>query len=380
MENPFCYGEAVGGEFFTDRASEIKTLKSTLRSGQNVIIISPRRYGKTSLIKKVLSDLKKGGLLTVYVDLYPATLKEKLIHIYAKAIAEELTPKAKKALLAIRELLPGLIPRLLVKADGGTEFEFSFDFRGKNRMPILENLYEAVHKIALRKKKQAVVVFDEFQEILNFEDDEVERGMRSHFQFHRNVAYVFLGSKTHLMHKIFNDNNRPFYKSGMFFPLRKMSPEVLNEWLKKRFLKNKTQLEKEAQDKIVYLTANHPYFVQMLCHFIWNLYHDKKLITVREVENSLEEVLTSQSENFLNICDNLTAKQRQFIIVLAKEPGANIFSKEFLISYRLGTPSGIQRVVKSLVEKSIIEKENGNYVFYDVFFPLWLNKQREIKY
>lgn len=372
MENPFCYGEAVAGEFFTNRENEIKTLKNTLKSGQNVIIISPRRYGKTSLIKKVLSDLKREGLLTVYIDLFPATSKEKLVHIYAKAIAEDLTPKAKKALLAIREFLPRLIPRLVVKTNGSTEFEFSFDFDSKNRMPILEDLYEAVHKIAVQRKKQAVVVFDEFQEILNFEDDEVERSMRSHFQFHRDVAYAFLGSKTHLMYNIFNDNNRPFYKSGMFFPLKKMSPDVLSKWVEKRFLESKIQLEKEALDRIIYLTANHPYFVQMLCHFIWNLHHDEKLITVKEVENSLNEVLVSQSENYLNICDNLTAKQRQFIIALAKEPEANIFSQEFLTSNRLGTPSNVQRIVRSLIDKSIIDKEDGKYIFYDVFFPLWL--------
>ena len=378
MDNPFCYGEAVSGRFFTNRENEIRTLENTLRSGQNVIITSPRRYGKTSLIKRVLSDLKRERLLTVYVDLYPATSKERFVHIYAKAIAENFTSKFKKSLSAIRELLPRLIPRLTVKTDGSTEFEFSFDFRNKSQTPILKDLYEAVHRIALQKRKRGVVVFDEFQEILNFEDDEIERSMRSHFQFHRNIAYAFLGSKTHLMYKIFGDSNRPFYKSGMFFPLRKMSPEVLSKWVKKRFVESKIRLEKGAQDKIIYITANHPYFVQMLCHSIWNLHRNKELITERDVEDSLEEVLTSQSENYLNICDNLTAKQRQFITALAREPEANIFSKDFLISHGLGTPSGMQRIVKSLIEKSIIEKENGQHIFYDVFFPLWLNKQSAI--
>lgn len=376
MTNPFCYGRAVAGEFFTDREHEIKTLKNSLKSGQNVIVTSPRRYGKTSLIKRVLLDLKRQGLLTVYVDLYPAISKEKLISIYAKAIAENLgTSRIKKTFSTVCRFLPRLIPRLTIRTDGGAEFEFGFDFRDNNRMPVLEDLYEAVHKIAYQKKKHAVVVFDEFQEILNFGDDEIERSMRSHFQFHKNVAYAFLGSKAHLMYNIFSDSSRPFYKSGTFFPLKKMPPQALTKWIRKRFSENKIRLAKEAQDKIIRLTANHPYFVQMLCHFIWNLYHHKKLITVKEVDESLEEALTSQSENYLNIYDNLTAKQRRFIIALAKEPEANIFSTDFLTSYRIGSPSGVQRVIKSLMEKSLIEKGNGRYVFYDAFFPLWLNKQ-----
>lgn len=375
MDNPFCYGEVVTGEFFTNRHAEIKTLRNTLKSGQNVIIISPRRYGKTSLIQKVLSELKREGLLTVYVDLFPATSKEKFAHVYAKAIAGHLTSKTKKALSAIRGFLPRVIPRLAVKPDGTTEFEFAFDFQGKNRAPILEDLYEAVHKIAAERRKKAVLVFDEFQEILNFGDDEVERSMRSHFQFHRNVAYAFLGSKTHLMREIFNKSDRPFYKSGMLFPLKKISPDVLSEWVKKRFSETKIRLEKNAQNKIIRITANHPYFVQQLCHFIWNLHHDKELITVNEVEDSFNEVLISQNEKYLNICDNLTAKQREFITALAKEPEASIFSKEFLISNKLGTSSGVQRIIKSLIEKYIIEKENGKYSFSDPFLPLWLKAQ-----
>lgn len=375
MENPFCYGEAVAGEFFTDREEEIKMLKSTLKSGQNAIIISPRRYGKTSLIKKVLSDLKKENLLTVYVDLFPATSKEKFISIYAKAIAENLVTKTKKALLVIRQFLPRLIPRLVVKTDGGAEFEFAFDSHSKSHMTIFEDLYEAVYKIARRRKKQAVVVFDEFQEILNFGDEEIERNMRSHFQFHRNVSYVFLGSKTHLMYDIFNDSKRPFYKSGMFFPLKKIPSGLLGKWIKKRFMKSKIQLEKEALNKIIELTANHPYFAQMLCHFVWNLYHTKKTISLNEIEDSFNEALTTQNENYLNTYDNLTGKQRQFVIALANKPQANVFSKDFLFSNKLGTSSGVQRIIKSLTDKSIIDRENGKYIFYDAFFPLWLKRQ-----
>lgn len=375
MDNPFRYGKAVSGEYFTNRVDEIKLLKNTLRSGQNVIITSPRRHGKTSLIKHVLADLKKEGILTVYVDLYSATSKEKLVDIYARAIANDLTPKAKKGLKAITEFLPKLLPQILINNDGKAEFRFSFNFQKKNRVPILKDLYEAVHKIAKKGSRKAVVVFDEFQEILNFEDDEIEREMRSHFQFHQNVAYTFLGSKTHIMNKIFNDRNRPFFKSGMFFKLKRMPQEVMAKWITKRFIRNNIKLDEGAKHRIIDLTECHPYSMQQLCHFVWNLYHDRRKISVNEVDNSLDEVLISQNENYLNIYDSLTVRQKEFIMALAKKSGMTVFSKDFLVLNKHLTSSGIQRVVKSLMEKYIIEKDNGNYIFCDIFFSLWLQKK-----
>lgn len=230
MENPFVYGEAVSGGCFTNREAEIRELKSDLRGGQNIIIFSPRRYGKTSLIKKVLAELKKEGLLTLYIDLFFVNSKQKFIETYAEAIASSMGGTFSKIALTLKNLIPKLIPKIVVKTGGGASFEFEFD-RSRKATPILEDIYEGVHKLASRQKKKAVVAFDEFQELLSFDDGEIEAGMRAKFQFHRNVSYVFLGSKRNLMQKLFDDKSRPFYNSGRKYPLKKIEPAEFSKFI-----------------------------------------------------------------------------------------------------------------------------------------------------
>ena len=219
MKNPFVYGKTVSGEQFCNRDKEVKELVAEITNCQNIIIFSPRRYGKTSLIKRVLEKVKARGILTFYVDLYPAINKQKFIEIYAGAISSGISGGFKQIAEKIKEYLPRIIPKVVM--DGQSVH--------------IDDLLGAVKKIADRQDKPAVVVFDEFQEIANFEDDEIERKMRSVFQNHRNVSYVFMGSKTHLMRDIFNNPNRPFYKSGRHFPLQKISGNELGKFSKKKF-------------------------------------------------------------------------------------------------------------------------------------------------
>jgi len=168
MKNPFVYGEAVSGEHFCDRANEISELVTDITNGVNVIIFSPRRYGKTSLIRRVLENAKAEGLLTFYVDLYPAISKQRFIEIYARAISKGLPGKASRIAKNLREYLPKIIPKIVL--DGQSmRFEFEFD-RTADISPHLDDLLEAVSKAAQQHKKNAVVVFDEFQEIANFDD------------------------------------------------------------------------------------------------------------------------------------------------------------------------------------------------------------------
>src|SRR3989339_1049855 len=179
MDNPFAYGKEVSGRFFTDREEETVELLRDLKRGQNVIIYSPRRYGKTSLIKKVLESLRKDGMITIYIDLYKATSKQKLIDVFAKSVAEQTESNLKKGFAVIKELLPKLLPKIIFRQTGLPEIEFEYN-RNQSIMPLLSDVLELVHKISKKRKKNAVVVFDEFQEIMNFEDDEIEREMRSH--------------------------------------------------------------------------------------------------------------------------------------------------------------------------------------------------------
>jgi len=224
MRNPFVYGKVARGECFADRAREVEELSADILAGQNVILFSPRRYGKTSLILEVLDQLRTQGVLTVYLDLFRITSEEEFVAAYAREIARLCGGGMKAVLKKVRELLPRLIPRVSLKGEG-FEVEFTFDLRVE-REPLLADLFEAVATIARERGRPAAVVFDEFQEIARWDKGEkIQRTMRAHFQHHPEVSYVFMGSKRHLMHELFQNKNRPFYRFGKHFPLGKIPKE-----------------------------------------------------------------------------------------------------------------------------------------------------------
>jgi len=372
MANPFFYGEEVAGEFFTDREAEVKDLIADLSRGQNVIVFSPRRYGKTSLIKKVLGILAAKGLLVFYVNLYAATSKRKFIEIYARAIAHGTKGKLEKVIEQLKALLPALIPKIVISQPGVPEFEFDYGRKTKNLTPLLEDLYEAVEKHARKNKKRAVVVFDEFQEILNLEDDEIERSLREYVQSQKQVAYVFMGSKRHLMQELFDRENRPFYKSGRMFPLPKISPADFSIFIKEKFGADKIEISQECLANLLQITECHPYYTQMFCSILWDRNVDKKKITQESLLQAMEEAIAREAAKYSLIWDALSRKKKMILEALAKGGGENIYTQDFIADFSLGTPSNLQKGIKTLQTKEIIEKENGRLIFSDIFFKQWI--------
>jgi uncharacterized protein len=375
MKNPFVYGEEVTGEAFWNRVNEIKELTQDIKNGQNVIIFSTRRYGKTSLIKNVLEKVRKEGVLTVYVDLYPAITKEKFVEVYAKAVSRSLGKPTQKILDAVKRLFPKLIPKIVIRGEGEAEFEFDYEPRNvfKTSLPDLLN---AVHKRALEEKKVACVAFDEFQEIANYADSEIEKEMRTVFQSHRDVSYIFLGSKKHLFGRIFQDPNRPFYKSGKHLPLGRLPIIEVKKYLKERFSEGKIKVSQDVISVIAETGAGHPYYTQLLGHILWDECSEKEQILAKDVEEGLEKMLNREGEVYESILDNLTRKQKSLLVALSMEPDAQVFSSEFLSRFHLGSASSVQRAFQSLIEKDLLDRENDRFVFHDPLFALWLQKRR----
>lgn len=372
MDNPFYYGEEVDKPYFIDREREIGDLVKDLSRGQNVILSSPRRYGKTSLGKQVLSVLAARGLLTFYVNLYAATSKRKFVDIYARAIAAGTRDPLERVITFLKELFPRMLPKITVGEDGTPEIGFDYDQRPRELSPVLEDVYRAVERYAARKKKRAVVVFDEFQEILNLEDEEIERSMRGVIQSHKRTSYLFMGSRRHLMQKLFNDANRPFYKSGRMFPLGKIGSHDFSAFIKKEFAKGKTRIDQKMIDEILRISECHPYYTQMLCSVLWDRSLDAGAVTPEGIGRAVSELIDRESYTYTTIWDGLTSKRRLLLEALAKGGGGNIYSQGFISESGLGTPSGVQKAVTSLEEGGIIYKENGGFLFSDMFFKQWI--------
>jgi hypothetical protein len=372
VRNPFVYGETVSGDNFCDRAREIKELVADIKNAQNVIIFSPRRYGKTSLIKQALRKVKAQGILTFYIDLYPAISKRKFVEIYAGAISAGIPGGVRQVVKRIKEYLPRIIPKVVMD-DQTFHFEFEFDRTG-SISPNIDDLLCAVNKEADRQNKSGVVVFDEFQEIANFDDDEIERKMRSVFQNHRNVSYIFMGSKTHLMRDIFNNPNRPFYKSGKHFPLGKIDHKELSLFAKKKFLNQDIVIGYNELNSILNNTECHPYYFQMLCNVLWELCMDSRMITEADIDKAIDILISRESGTYIAMWEELTIKQKNLMVALSKEECPEVFSKKFLETYGLGPSSSIQKALKKLLKKELIQQENGSYIIYDLFFKKWIRR------
>ena len=370
MKNPFVYGETVTGGNFCNRMQEINELVNDIKNGTNVIIFSPRRYGKTSLINQVLEIAGQKGILSFYIDLYPAINKQKFIEIYSRAIASGLTGKTSRIVKTLKEYLPRIIPKVIMD-DQSVHFEFGFD-RSGSLSPHVDDLLKAGQKLAEQRKKNVVVVFDEFQEIANFDDQEIERKMRSVFQHHRNVSYIFMGSKTHLMRDIFNNPNRPFYKSGKHFPLKKIDPNELGQFAEKKFKATGINITEYEIKKIIEISECHPYYFQMLSHVLWEIASDGRAVELSDIERAIEILISRESSAYINIWESLTGNQKKLLVALMQETNPEIYSSRFIDKHSLGAPSSLQKATKKLIRMELIQQANGSYEIIDLFFKRWI--------
>ena len=214
MKNPFVYGEAVSGENFTDREKEIRELIRDLSSTERIFLISPRRYGKTSLILKALEKLKVMGFYTAYIDLYKVTSLQNFLEIYAREIVRAVESKIEKMFNFLKKTLPGLRPKISMQPDGTTTIGIEHIPKTEDVIKFLDQVYDLPQQLAEKKKKPFIVVFDEFQEIVNLNGDSIEKVMRASFQHHDKVGYLFAGSKRHILYDMVSNPDRAFYKMG----------------------------------------------------------------------------------------------------------------------------------------------------------------------
>ncbi|MBN2542073.1 ATP-binding protein [bacterium] len=373
MENPFVYWEIVSGDNFCDRKEEIRGLLLDIKNSQNVIVISPRRYGKTSLIHAVLKKAKKQGILTFYIDLYSAISKDKLIQVYASSIANEMKGKVERVIDSLKRVLPHLMPQITLDQHGSVSFSFAYD-KNAEITPITKNLFEAIYNKAKNEKKKAVVVFDEIQEITKYGDEEIERQMRSSFQKHRQVSYIFMGSKKFLMTEMFYDAGRAFYKFGKHIFLKKLQEKPLSDFVRSRFEDTDFEITDDALKHIIDKTERHPYYTQLLSHILWNNNLETRKISTESVEEGINRLIIEESPAYLNIWDPLTLRQKQVLLAVAKSGGSNIYAQGYIKRNNLPAVSTIQAAIGYLFSAGIIDKLNGYHEISDIFFREWLRK------
>ena len=325
-------------------------------------------------IVKILDELKKEGFIGIYVDLFRITSISTFIKIYTSAITKATAGKIDEAVQFLKTYFPTIIPKVVIKGGEPTEFEFDFEAAHKDMDKVLDNLYDLPQRLATKRKKQIVIVFDEFQEIstLNLP---IERQMRAKIQHHDKVTYCFMGSKRHILDELFLDKNKPLYRIAKPVPLGKIPAKKFKNFIHSRFKSVDMIIEEKLIDEILKITACHPYYTQELCHEIFNLCFSKKetlTITSKDIEIARDKCISMQSYAYSNIWDGLAGKQKDLIFALALNPESNIYSQDFLSKYELGTPATVQTAVKALGKKGLLDRQNGSYSISDIFLVEWI--------
>jgi len=372
-DNPFFFGRTVTGPAFIDREQETEQIASSLERGQSVILFSPRRYGKTSLIRQVTDRLQRRGLLAFYLDLYRVTTLERFGQYYAQAVLSIIASPADRLFSLVRSLVPSLRPKLTYSEPNMPSIELELGLENLRRQSTLAELFNLIEQYCRKRKKRACLVFDEFQEITVFDSDHLlEREMRAAFQHHERVSYAFLGSKTHLMHELFKDKKRPFYNFGTHFELGAIEDRHWQPFIRECFDRSGYTLPQDQYPRITALTRGHPYYTQMLCSEIWEQAVHQSSPPSDPVIAALESILGRENHAFAEIWDTLSPAERRVVMVLAETGRASVFSADFLAAHRLGAASSLQRTVKKLMLRGIVDRATGGYTLADPVFKQWL--------
>jgi len=379
VTNPFVYGEVVPAGAFADRETELDRLVDDLEAGQKVFLISPRRYGKSSLVRQALTALSRRGLLTVEVTVSAYSSYVAFLEGYARALAasESRWQRARDWLTAaITSTRPEI--RLEPATSGPGRFTVAFPLvRTERDVTRLANeLFALPGRIAAERRRSVVVALDEFQAIDAFNGGSVEHALRAAAQHQRQVGYVFAGSEPSLMEKMIGPR-RPFYKAGPVMRLDRIPQDIFASFIEARFASSGIRVEAGLGASIVDLAGNLPYDVQRLAHETWDDVRARgsRRATVDDLHATLGRLLSEQDTLFEALWQRLTLAQRAVLRAAVLQSGRELLSAETRTRFRLGGASSIQASLSALMKQDLLVREGGRYLVVDSLLREWVARK-----
>ena len=374
MENPFIIKSYESKELFCDREEELQLMVRNCVNHSDMTLISQRRMGKTGLIWRLFDELSatQSGIHTIYIDIFASRNIDDFIKLLAEAAMRSFQPKTSvgdKLLTFIKSLRP----------------QFSFDnITGE---PQLQIAYQTPHEkeYTLRglfefldsQGEHIVIAFDEFQQIRDYPEQNMEALLRTYIQQCHNLTFIFCGSKKHMMADIFTNEKKPFYNSTTFVSLGKISEASYSTFIHRLLAERQRSITDEALQFILNWTRRHTYYTQQLCHSIFA--NGSEEIAISDVKRACEELMKQGETVYLQYRQMLTDKQWDYLIAIAKEGSVQqITASEFLSKYKIGSPSASRRLADALVEKGLLNDEvtisNTSYSLSDVFLSHWMER------
>lgn len=372
METPFIYGKVATGNYFTNREDESKLLKQNFLSGTNTILISPRRWGKTSLVNKVANEINssKKEIKIIQLDMFNIRTEEDFYKTLSENLLQAVSNKIEELISNTQKFMKQWVPKITFSPDAQQEFSFGLNWEEIKKQP--DEILGLAETIAQEKSIKIIVCIDEFQNISYFKEPlAFQKKLRSHWQTHQGVSYCLYGSKRHMLMDVFTNPSMPFYKFGSLIFLGKIQENYWIPFIQKQFRNTNKKITKKLSLEIASLAKNHPYYVQQLAQLCW--LRTEKEATDSIIEDALDSMVLQLSLLFQNITESLTTNQVNYLKALLDEQKM-FSSKKTIEKYKLGTSANVNRLKKALIDKEIIDDRGNEIEMLDPIFAIWLKK------
>ena len=372
MEKAFVYGMSVEGDNFTDRVKETKRLKMDFENGINVILVSPRRIGKSSIVRKVMKEITNPKIKMVFMDIYDCRSEYEFYNRFASELLKQTATKTEQVIENIKKFLVRLTPKIAFSPEPMSEFSLSLGITPQNYEP--EEILKLPEMIGQAQSVHIVVCIDEFQQIGEMTDTlTIQKRLRGIWQHQRNVSYCLFGSKKHLMTKLFQNRRMPFFQFGEMMYLDKIPTADWVPFICSRFESQGKQISEELAKKICETVECSSSYVQQLA---WNvLAETDKVTTEEDFNHGVDALLAQCSALFEEQLKGLTSYQMNFIRALCDGVSSDFSSKTILETYNLGSKSNIARIKAALQDKEMIDFDQDHVYLEDPVFKIWYKRK-----
>ena len=369
--NPFVVTGKITPEYFCDRVNESARLIKSVTNGNNLVIISPRRMGKTGLIQFCYDKPEiSNAYYTFFIDILHTSSLREFTYLLGKEIYESLLPRSRK------------MAKLFVQTIKSISGKFGFDpmfnlptFNielGDIERP--EYTLDEIFQYLERADKPCIVAIDEFQQIAKYPEKNIEALLRTHIQRQGNSNFIFAGSERHMMQEMFSSSARPFYHSADILELSAIPPEIYVSFVTGHFRKRHRQIAESDVEKIYRLFKGHTYYIQKTFNGAFADTPEGGLCSIEVLRNVVDEMIASNDTIFREVLSNIPEKQKALLYAIAKDGEAErITSSDFIKRHRLASASSVQAAMKKLLEKDLITEINKVFSVTDKLFAMWIN-------
>ena len=367
---PFTYGRVTASDDFTNRSEEIALLKRNFLAGVNSILISPRRWGKTSLLRRVTEEMshEQKDIRICHIDIFDLRNEHQFYVALANGVLQATSSRWEEFVKDAKQFLGALVPTITFSPDMQTGVSFGVGWEEIERNP--EEILDLAERVAERKKIRIIVCIDEFQSLASFADPlAFQKKLRARWQNHRHVTYCLYGSKRHMLLEVFTDSSMPFYKFGELLYLKKIGTEEWISFIRRRFSDTGKEISEEDARLIARLAENHPYYVQQLAQQSW--FRTGRKCNREIILSAREDIVGQLGLLFANITERFSATQMGLLrAIIAGEK--QLSAQQTLLQYRLGTSANVVRVKRGLIESEVLDDSGGELTFLDPMFRHWL--------